>query len=504
MKLKMHYVYGIILLLFSQNTSAQLYKPYYVKADLKISASLCQKWKTTSSTVCVFEVVYNDEEVPSYAVCVRPNQVDSEILVPMSTFPFGEVKPIDLNAFWVLKAMQSGLYLNDLLASKEEIQKRNDLLHYIQTINFGKFYEDRIDPYSQAYLTGILNKLVPKKIQDGRNILFRIKISPSIIPNAMAFADGTIIVSSGLLSVLSSENELVAVIAHEISHIVLGHSLNREIYDLKTAKFRYGEYINKLMDNYNNGIILSYQEKLDLWSSIQRVWINKYNRQLELQADKIAVDFLNYSGIGECYALKMFQSLKKQEDIIEGWYSSVYKDLGEVKNTHPALIERIQHLNIDPQECRDFYYDHKYLQWANSITRNVCVNEFLFALNNSEYSTNDKLSYIVELMDSVSTRTGSASDYAILIEILCKVPGYEDLIKLKLDIYKNKINNSNTLDRMISNRIFILSNLYLGNTDNFQLIESYKKSLMELHDGQKIKHPFFDSKQAELDWLNAL
>jgi Zn-dependent protease with chaperone function len=500
----MHYVYGIILLLFTQTTSAQLYKPYYVKAELKISASLCQKWKSTSPSVCVFEIVYNDDGVPSFAVCVRPNQLDSEILVPMSAFPYGEVKPLNSNAFWVLKAMQSGLYLQDLLASKEEIQKRNELLRNIQTANFGKFYEGKVDPYGQAYLTGILSKLVPKKIQDGRNILFRIKLSQSITPNAMAFADGTIIVSSGLLSIMSSENELIAVLAHEVAHIVLGHSLNKEIYDLKTAKLRYGEYINKLMDDYDNGIILSYREKLDLWSSIQRVWINGYSRQLELQADKIAADFLNYSGIGECYALKMFQSLKKQEDMIEGWYSNVYNDPDQANNTHPTLIERIRQLNIGPQECKNFSYDQKYNQWVSSITRNVCVDEFMWALNNTEYSTNDKLSYIIELMDSVSTRTGLTADYAILIEILCKVPGYDELVKSKLDIYKNKITMSNTLDRLISNRIFILSNLYLGNTDNFQLVESYKKILIELPDNQKIKHPFINSKQSELDWLNAL
>lgn len=320
----------------------------------------------------------------------------------------------------------------------------------------------------------------------------------------MAFPDGTIIVNSGLLSTMSSENELIAVLAHEVSHIVLGHSLNREIYDLKTAKLRHGEYINKLMDDYDNGILLSYREKLDLWSSIQRVWINRYTRSLELQADKTAVDFLNYSGIGECYALRMFQSLKKRDDIIEGWYSSVYNDPDAANNTHPTYIERIRQLNIGPQECKNFSYDHKYNQWVSSITRNVCVDEFLCALNNMEYSTNDKLSYIIELMDSVSTRTGLTSDYAILIEILCKVPGYDEIVKSKLDIYKSKITISSTWDRLISNRILILSNLYLGNTDNFQLVETYKKMLLDLPDNQKIKHPFIVSKQAELEWLNAL
>jgi Zn-dependent protease with chaperone function len=505
MKFLLHFGLSLLLLLNCQNTSAQLSKPYYIHADLIVSSNLKQKWNTTSENVRVFEVVYNDDELPSYAVCVRPNQQDSEILVPMTTFPFAEIQPANLNAFWVLKAMQTGLYLQDLQTSKEQLIKRNELLRRIQAANFGKFYETKVDPYSQAYLSGLLNKLVPKKIQDGRNILFRVKLNQSIEPNAHAFADGTIVISSGLLSIMSSENELICVLAHEVAHVVLGHSLSKKIYNMETVEKQYSQYMRELMEKHEQGILLSYGEQMDLWINIQRIWINNYSRQLEAEADRIALDFLKFSGISECYALKMFQSLKKQEDLIQGWYAHVYNDPDNLNSTHPSLEDRIKQIKISNKDCSELGYDHKYNQWVNPIARMVSLYEFLWTLNNSQYSTNEKLSHTIELMDSISKRTQLPSDYAILIEMLCKIPGYETLLQSKFVSYKNSLSKSTApMDQLVFQRIHILSNLYLGNTNNSDLIAQYKKSISNLPNDQTINHPFISSKQTELDWINGL
>ncbi len=505
MKLSLRFGLTLMSIFCYQNSIAQLFKPYYIHADLVLSNHLQQQWKATSKNVRVFEIVYNDDELPSYAVCVRPNQQDSEILVPMSTFPYAEVQPANLNAFWVLKAMQAGLYLQDLQTPKDQIIKRNELLRKIQASNWGKFYETNVEPYNQAYLSGLLNRLVPKKIQDGRNILFRIKLYQSIEPNAYAFADGTIVISSGMLAIMSSENELICVLAHEVSHIVLGHSLSAEIYNMETIEKQYSQYFKELMEKHQQGITLTYNQQKDLWTHIQRIWSNNYSRQLEAQADKIALDFLKFTGISECYALKMFQSLKKQNDLIQGWYAHVYNDPENLNSSHPSLDERIKQIKISSTDCNKLGYDFKYNQWVNPIARNVSIYEFLGALSNTQYSTNENLSHTIELMDSVSKRTQLPSDYAILIEMLCKIPGYETLLQSKLIAYKNSIsNNTSDIDQIVYQRILILSNLYLGITNNSDLIAKYKKSISNLPNDQTINHPFIISKQAELHWINGL
>lgn len=505
MKFILHFSLSLLILLNCHNTIAQLSKPYYIHADIILSHNLQQKWKATSQNVRVFEIVYNDDELPSFAVCVRPNQQDSEILVPMSTFPYSDIQPANLNAFWVLKAMQAGLYLQDLQTPKDQIIKRNELLRKIHTSNWGKFYETSVDPYNQAYLSGLLNRLVPKKIQDGRNILFRIKLYQSIEPNAYAFADGTIIISSGMLSIMSSENELICVLAHEVSHIVLGHSLSAEIYNMETIEKQYSQYFKELMEKHQQGITLTYNQQKDLWTHIQRIWSNNYSRQLEAQADKIALDFLKFTGISECYALKMFESLKKQDDLIQGWYAHVYNDPENLNSSHPSLEERIKQIKITSTDCNKLGYDFKYNQWVNPIARNVSIYEFLWALNNTQYSTNENLSHTIELMDSVSKRTQLPSDYAILIEMLCKIPGYETLLQSKLISYKNSMfKNSSDIDIVVYQRILILSNFYLGITNNTELIAEYKKSISNLPSDQPINHPFIVSKQDELNWIKGL
>jgi predicted Zn-dependent protease len=52
---------------------------------------------------------------------------------------------------------------------------------------------------------------------------FRVEIDDSPVPNAMAFPGGLIVVTSGLLEQVQSENELAFVLAHE-----LGHYRNRD------------------------------------------------------------------------------------------------------------------------------------------------------------------------------------------------------------------------------------------------------------------------------------
>jgi nitrogen fixation-related uncharacterized protein len=274
---------------------------------------------------------------------------------------------------------------------------------------------------------------------------------------------------------------------------------------METIEKQYSQYFKELMEKHQQGITLTYNQQKDLWTNIQRIWSNNYSRQLEAEADKIALDFLKFTGISECYALKMFESLKKQEDLIQGWYAHVYNDPENLNGSHPSLEERIKQIKISSTDCNKLGYDFKYNQWVNSIARNVSIYEFLWALNNTQYSTNENLAHSIELMDSVCKRTQLPSDFAILIEMLCKIPGYETLLQSKLISYKNLMfKKSSDIDKIVYQRILILSNSYLGITNNSELIAEYKRSISNLPSDQPINHPFIVSKQAELNWIKGL
>ena len=83
--------------------------------------------------------------------------------------------------------------------------------------NYGQLYNN---PMLQRYLNAIGQRLVPS---DSPNIYsFKILLDP--VPRAEAFSTGTVVVSTGLISMLDNEAQLAYVLGHEIAHIEKNHS----------------------------------------------------------------------------------------------------------------------------------------------------------------------------------------------------------------------------------------------------------------------------------------
>jgi len=73
------------------------------------------------------------------------------------------------------------------------------------------------NPVVQSYVNHIGQKLVPK---NSTNVYtFRVLYDP--IPKALTLSTGTIYLSTGLVSMLSSESEVAYILAHEIAHVEL-------------------------------------------------------------------------------------------------------------------------------------------------------------------------------------------------------------------------------------------------------------------------------------------
>ena len=72
----------------------------------------------------------------------------------------------------------------------------------------------------QRYLNTIGQRLVPK---DSPNIYsFKLLLDP--IPKAEALSTGTILVSTGMVSMLDNEAQLAYVLGHEIAHVEKNHA----------------------------------------------------------------------------------------------------------------------------------------------------------------------------------------------------------------------------------------------------------------------------------------
>jgi hypothetical protein len=83
--------------------------------------------------------------------------------------------------------------------------------------HYGQLYNN---PMLQRYINNIGQRLVPK---DSPNIYsFKLLLDP--IPKAEAFSTGTILISTGMVSMLDNEAQLAYVLGHEIAHVEKNHA----------------------------------------------------------------------------------------------------------------------------------------------------------------------------------------------------------------------------------------------------------------------------------------
>lgn len=152
--------------------------------------------------------------------------------------------------------------------------------------------------------------------------------------NALACPGGTIFVSKGLLNKATSEDEVAAILAHEIAHVTLRHGLNQIKKSNLASAFQYlgsgalqaagtnNEDLQKLATVFDDSV-------KDVVGSLITTG---YSREAEEQADKTGREFLRGAGYDP-------QALTR-----------VLAKMGEVGGqggmfaTHPAPKDRLQTL----------------------------------------------------------------------------------------------------------------------------------------------------------------
>ncbi len=88
-------------------------------------------------------------------------------------------------------------------------------------------FSDQTTTKEAAYLANLIKNLA---LYSKKKMNYRVFVESSIYPNAYALPGGTIVITRGLLNILKSESELVAVLAHEMGHIEQSHCLNSVKY----------------------------------------------------------------------------------------------------------------------------------------------------------------------------------------------------------------------------------------------------------------------------------
>ena len=148
---------------------------------------------------------------------------------------------------------------------------------------------------------------------------YRIEVSQSDVPNALAFPGGLIVVTSALLDRVETENELAFVLGHELGH------------------FRNRDHIRALGRGVLLGIVfgavLGGDGGANFGLTVADLTALRFSREQETDADEFGLSLLyaDYGHVGESW--RFFERLVEDGKEPSG--------LATYLSTHPATDERI-------------------------------------------------------------------------------------------------------------------------------------------------------------------
>ena len=94
---------------------------------------------------------------------------------------------------------------------------------YLETENEGEVLKIRRALYDNPRVTEYVNRLGQRLVPDDSEKLYAFKVTVNPIPTAYTLSTGTILVSTGMISLLDNEAQLSYVLAHELAHVYKDH-----------------------------------------------------------------------------------------------------------------------------------------------------------------------------------------------------------------------------------------------------------------------------------------
>ncbi len=189
------------------------------------------------------------------------------------------------------------------------------------------------DPSAQsriAYLNELGGRLAVHAERRGINYRFHYIPHQGFV-NAFALPGGQIFVGEGLLQLFETEDELAAVLGHEIAHVDRRHCIERFQYEIATRKLKLDLF-------YRLGPAL-----------LVRIFQQGYSKEQELDADRtglrLAVE-AGYSPAGALRVMEKFDELRNRtsqpkRSPVEELASLPLQSLQEYFRSHPPPQDRI-------------------------------------------------------------------------------------------------------------------------------------------------------------------
>ncbi len=190
------------------------------------------------------------------------------------------------------------------------------------------------DEAANTYLRRIGQSLIPRGLELER-VSFKFRALRDPQPNAFALPNGSIYVTTGLMSLIDNESQLAAIIAHELTHVMRRHTYlsnrsNRKKFLTMNVMQAVGAYAPLSVV----GAVITVVTTVAPF--IMMATMYGYSRDLEREADLKGIDMMISA---EYPPEEMVNVMKLLDKDIEG------ENIRLFYNDHPSLDERIKYLS---------------------------------------------------------------------------------------------------------------------------------------------------------------
>jgi beta-barrel assembly-enhancing protease len=301
-----------------------------------------------------------------------------------------EFIPGSIESLWQFKMLEYKVY-DDLLGGGYHYDNRYAMEELMKEFlvtaeQNGSFY---IDSYLESRLYGILRLVYPVRHTDRRPGVLSLRILSDITPDAWVGPDGTLVITTGMITAVNSELELMALMAQEVAHFALDHHLT----------------------NYSSFLTIGMVPALGN--------LIRYSTQQELQADKCAVSVLEAYGKSPAILGSMLRKVLTNGELMGNYY------LGSTNGFFPDAASRAF---VYSDTLTYFTTDYERL-----IAPVISFNAFK-AYNQSQYLLCRQL-----LERNIASGEASADDRVLLSQAMMRLAGSDQEYENALSVVRTVI-----------------------------------------------------------------
>lgn len=180
----------------------------------------------------------------------------------------------------------------------------------------------------QAHFQPLLTPVAGKELR----VIFR--SAPAIGANAMALPDGTMIFTDGLVNLSEDDNELTAILAHEIGHVAHNHGMKGMVQSSLTF------WLIVMM----TGDLSAFSDATVVIPAVMTSL--SYSRDMEREADAYALKAMKEHGLDPIHFVNIMERLmvahSEDQNSESEENTSRWDPLRDMLSSHPETGERIE------------------------------------------------------------------------------------------------------------------------------------------------------------------